>query len=116
MTVRKGDKRPHFNRLNAGNNARFIRELLDGPCTKPDLIAATGLGAGALRRHLAALHELKCIHVCGWELDAKGRQSIRVYALGEGSDAKKKPRVARGEQDRRAEQRKHFTLLTRLAA
>lgn len=69
--------------------ALLLEELLSGPSTAKALADHTGMGHRYMCRLLATLYSKKVIHISGWERDALGRAGVRVYALGQGKDAKK---------------------------
>lgn len=83
-------------RLNAICFALAIEELVCGPCTKDQLMEATGLGRATILRLITALHRRGLIHVSGWDADSVGRLMIAVYSFGRGKDVKRptKPREA----------------------
>ena len=92
-------------RPNYLTNALFIRELMDGPCTSKDLVAATGMSERVIVQYLVAMHRKKCIHIAAWEKDASGKQSIRAFAFGEQKDAKKEPTRKSLDEEARAKRR-----------
>ena len=54
---------------------------------------------------LRALHKQRCVHVVGWIKDPMGRDTTRIYAIGDGFD-KPRARFTRAEIARRYRERK----------
>lgn len=92
-------------------NARFlgtmIRHLQDVPSTVPELAEASGLHTDTVRSHLFAWKAAGAVRVVGWEQDRFGRYCSKVYAFGQGADAKRpaqpKARREAGYRARRAQ-------------
>jgi hypothetical protein len=86
-------------RLGALSMAKITRALLEGPCSIRELQVISGLSVNTLHTYMRALRKEGVIHICGWEKDATGRDSLRVYKLGAGKDAprtrKSKAQIAR---------------------
>lgn len=76
-------------RLNAYCSAKIIRSLVDGPCTVAELTQITGLNSKTVGSYVRALIKQGCAHVCAWEKDATGRDSIQVISFGAGVRAQK---------------------------
>ena len=79
--------------------AKVVRALLDGPCSVPELKIASGLSTGTLHAYMRALRKEHAVHICAWEKDSTGRESLRVFKLGPGTDVlrskKSKAQIAR---------------------
>jgi DNA-binding transcriptional ArsR family regulator len=101
-------------RLGALSMAKVTRALLDGPCSVGELKLASGLSGNTLYEYLRALRKEGVVHICGWEKDATGRESLRVFKLGPGKDRprakKSKAQVAR-ECRKRKQDAKLFTFM-----
>lgn len=86
-------------RLGAMSMAKITRALLDGPCSIGELRLASGLSTNTLHEYMRALRKEGVVHISGWERDAMGRESLRVYSLGFGKDVgrqkKSKAQIAR---------------------
>lgn len=86
-------------RLGAMSMAKITRALLDGPCSVSELRMASGLSVNTLHEYMRALRKEGVVHISGWERDAMGRESLRVYKLGFGKDVarrkKSKAQIAR---------------------
>lgn len=85
MTVKRA-------RLSHLTFALFLEELMAGPCTTTSLVETTGLKRQTVNVILSTMHKRKVVHISGWENNAAGRSSVRVFALGQGRDAPRKPK------------------------
>lgn len=105
MTKRPRSKR--VVRINAITQARLIEALLDGTMSVRELAEHTGLHAVTVQRYTRELHRAGAAHIVQWEKDVRGRDSIRIFKIGRGSDAKREKltmaqRQARSRAKRRA--------------
>lgn len=86
-------------RLGALSMAKITRALLDGPCSINELKLVSGLNISTLHEYMRALRKEGVVHICGWEKDTTGRESLRVFKLGSDQDAprakKSKAQIAR---------------------
>lgn len=86
-------------RLGALSMAKVTRALLDGPCSVRELQTISGLSNTTLHEYMRALRKERVIHICAWEKDATGRESLRVFKFGAGKDVprgkKSKAQIAR---------------------
>jgi transcription initiation factor IIE alpha subunit len=86
-------------RLGALSMAKITRALLDGPCSINELKQVSGLNTNTLHAYMRALRKEGVVHICGWEKDATGRESLRVFKLGNDKDVprtkKSKAQIAR---------------------
>jgi hypothetical protein len=73
-------------RLGALSMAKVTRALLDGPCSIRELQVISGLSTNTLHEYMRALRKEHVIHICAWEKDATGRESLRVFKFGPGKD------------------------------
>lgn len=74
-------------RLGALSMAKITRALLDGPCSINELKLVSGLNISTLHEYMRALRKEGVVHICGWERDSTGRESLRVFKLGNDKDA-----------------------------
>lgn len=86
-------------RLGALSMAKITRALLDGPCSINELKLVSGLNISTLHEYMRALRKEGVVHICAWERDTTGRESLRVFKLGNEKDAprakKSKAQIAR---------------------
>jgi DNA-binding transcriptional ArsR family regulator len=102
-------------RLGPLSVAKIMRALFDGPCTVPELQEASGLSVSTLYEYLRALRKEGVVHVCAWEKDATGRESLRVFKLGPGKDAPRQ-RKSKAQIARECRERKSVANMLRLIA
>lgn len=76
-------------KMSAVLQARLIRMLIDGPCTIQDLADETGLHPVTCQEYCRELRRAGAAHICAWEKDSRNRDSIKVYKLGPGKEAKR---------------------------
>ena len=95
-------------RLNALTVAKMIRYLQEVPSNVRELADCCGLSIATTRKFVLALEKERAIHVVAWEQDSLQRYTTKVYAFGNGKDAKRPPPVvslAQRRRERRARQR-----------
>lgn len=81
---------------------QLVTLLQDGTRTCAELAEETGLNKLTVYRYCAAIYRAGGAHIAGWEMDARGGFTIRVFKLGPGKDAPSKPRSrARQSQQHR---------------
>jgi DNA-binding IclR family transcriptional regulator len=102
-------------KLNALMFAMLLEELLSGPCTAQALAEHTGMALITTQRTLRTMYRRGALHIGGWERDAAGRYTVRVFALGHGRDAKK-PIKTRLQMNREYRARKSMSPLMSFAA
>ena len=77
-------------RINALSFAKMIRYMQEvGVFTIHEVADHTGLHYVTVRRYVKALHREKALHIDAWDKDSWGRDAIKIYAFGPGSDAKR---------------------------
>ena len=99
-------------RLGALSMAKVTRALLDGPCSAADLQIASGLNIKTLYEYLRALRKESVVHICAWEKDATGRESLRIFQLGTGKD-KLRQKKTKAQVSRDCRKRKQDAKLSR---
>lgn len=97
-------------KLNAVMFAMMLDELLTGPCTAKHISEVTGMAGLTVNRTFRAMYRRRVVHVAGWEKDAAGRHTVRVFALGPGRDAKI-PKKSKAQMNRECIERKRLSLL-----
>jgi hypothetical protein len=78
-------------KLNAVMFSMLLEELMSGPATAQGIADYTGMSVLTVQRTLRVMHRRKVIHIAAWEEDVRGAWTLRVWALGEGRDARKPP-------------------------
>lgn len=71
--------------------ARVLKVMIDGTFSLKEITAKTGIDYETLRPLINELRKSGVVYIESWQRDAKNRQSIAVYKLGLGVDAKKQP-------------------------
>lgn len=102
-------------RLGPLSVAKIMRALLDGPCSMPELRYISGLSINTLHGYMRALRKEGVVHISGWEKDATGRDSLRVFKLGAGRDAPRR-RKPKAQVARECRQRKQEAMMLKLFA
>lgn len=96
----KPPHKPQYNRINALSQANLIKLLLEGTYTCAELAEQTGLHYVTVLHYTRALRKVGAAHICAWDKDARGRDLIKIYKLGEGKDAKRQKLTACERQAR----------------
>lgn len=78
-------------KLNAVMFSMLLEELMAGPAKAQDIADYSGMSVLTVQRTLRVMHRRKVIHVAGYEKDQRGAWTLRLFALGEGRDARKPP-------------------------
>ena len=102
-------------RLGPLSVAKIMRALLDGPCSMPELQHSSGLSSNTLHGYMRALRKEGVVHISGWEKDATGRDSLRVFKLGPGKDAPRR-RKPKAQVARECRKRKQEAMMLKLFA
>ena len=76
-------------KMNAVAQAHLIKLLLEGAYTCKELAEQTGLHYVTVLQYCRELHEVGAAHICMWQKDARGRDAIKIYKLGEDKDRKR---------------------------
>jgi hypothetical protein len=84
-------------KINADAFARLVELLGERPRTFATLSELTGLHYTTVRDYVNALHRRRQVHIASWAKDTRGRNCVRMYALGFGKDA---PRVKLSDAER----------------
>jgi biotin operon repressor len=92
-------------KLNAALFAMAMEEFMHGPTTAQTIADITGMGQVTVWHLIRALRKRGVVHIDSYEADTQGRQMVRVFALGQGEDAKRPP-TKRNELTRAARQRR----------
>lgn len=87
-----------LNKTNALAYAKLMKALIPGTLTFEELTEECGLHYHTVRAICNALHDEGAAHIAMWEKDARGRDALRIYKLGEGKDAKRQRKTAAERQ------------------
>lgn len=76
-------------KINAISQAKLIALMLEGVYTCEELAEMTGLHYVTVLQYARELWLAKAAHICAFEADSRGRDTIKVYKIGKGKDAKR---------------------------
>lgn len=76
-------------RVNALSYAQLVKLLFDGVYNCEELAEQTGLHYVTVLHYTRELHRAGAIHITAWEKDCFGRDSVKIYKLGPGRDARR---------------------------
>ena len=86
-------------RVDAYLFAKTWRMFTDGrQVSAHDLVESLEVSKRTAWLWLRTLHEMRCVHIVGWQKDSMGRDQTPIYADGDGFD---KPKYKRTLADRR---------------
>lgn len=74
-------------RITALSQAKFVKLLMEGTHTCPEMATELGLHLRTVQSYCAALHKEGAVYIDHWEADPRGALVYRVFRLGEGKDA-----------------------------
>lgn len=103
-------------KINAISLAQLIKHMLDGTYTCQELAEHTGLHYVTVLHYTREMHAAGAAHICCWEKDSYGRDSIKVYKIGEGKDAKRQKMTVNQRQQRYRSKLKNIEMMQRMAA
>lgn len=67
--------------------ATILRAIQKGPKASEDLEQLTGIGITMIRQTLNRMHDMRLVHIGGWEQRCERRQYMVLWAFGPGIDA-----------------------------
>jgi hypothetical protein len=102
-------------KIGALSSATLMFHMLEGTYTCKQLAEQTGLHYGTVLDYTRALYKVGACHICGWEEDAHGRRTVRVYQLGFGTDMKKPVMTAKEKSQRYRDKQLNKKMLFRMA-
>lgn len=95
--------------------AQLILHMLEGVHDCRALAELTGLHYVTVLQYTRELHAAKAAHICAWDKDGRGRDSIKIYKIGTGRDAPR-ARKTPGQRSQTYRARvRHADMLHRLA-
>jgi hypothetical protein len=102
-------------KINAITQADLIKRLLEGIHSCQALAELTGLHYVTVLQYTRELHRAGAAHISSWEKDVRGRDSVKIYKLGVGRDAKRE-KLTSADRQVRARARKKAHDLTKVMA
>lgn len=91
-------------KMGAISYAKMIKAMLPGDKTCQELAEITGLHYVTVLQYTRELHREGAAHIVAWEKDRMHRDSLKIYKIGTGFDAKRF-RLSDRERQRRYRER-----------
>jgi hypothetical protein len=92
--------------MNAFTQGVMIRYMLEGTYTCAELAELTGLHYVTVLEYTRELHRAGACHISSWEQDIRGRETIKIFKIGEGRDARRRRMTSAQRQARLREKQK----------
>ncbi len=103
-------------KINALSQAQLIKAMLEGLLNCQELADETGLHYVTVLQYTRELHAAGAAHITHWEKDSRGRDSIKVYKIGIGKDAKREKMSRAARAARYRLKKKSIEINQRMAA
>lgn len=103
-------------KINAIAQAQLIKAMLDGVYNCQELADETGLHYVTVLQYARELHAAGAAYICAWEKDSRGRDSIKIYKIGEARDAQRKRMTAAQRQAKSRTKKFNIDMMQRMAA
>ena len=103
-------------KINAIAQAQLIKAMLDGVYNCQELAEQTGLHYVTVLQYTRELHSAGAVHICAWEKDGRGRDAIKIYKIGEGTDARRKKMTAAERKIKSRTKKFNIEMMHRIAA
>lgn len=87
--VRKSPRRKNTIRVNAMSIAHLVKALEEECYSYAELAEQCGFSIQTTRHYVKALHKVGVVRIVDWTEDKRGIRTVKVWGLGEGTDAKK---------------------------
>lgn len=71
-------------RVTADKVAGLLRMLVDGPCTRAQLVDALGLDPSTVSKWIAAMREAELVRLCDWQNNARGYPTVELFRWAPG--------------------------------
>jgi hypothetical protein len=98
-------------KVNASAYALLIEFMLHGIYTIPELAYMTGLHYITVIHYTGALHKAGACYIDHWEKDSRGRDSLKVYKIGKGTDAKRSKLTGAERTQAYRDKKRHHAIL-----
>lgn len=92
--------------MNANKTVSLFKAIIEGPFTRIDMAQRIDVNPKSVGRIISELKSQKMIHVIDYTSESDGRNRVKVYALGDGEDAKPKRTQSQEERSRKSYLRK----------
>lgn len=87
-------------KVGALSYAQLVLYMLDGVHNCQELAGLTGLHYVTVLQYTREMHAAGAVHICAWEKNSRGCDSIKIYKIGPGKD-KKRERMTGAERQAR---------------
>jgi hypothetical protein len=77
-------------KMGAISYGAMCKLMCEGVYSCAEMAELTGLHYVTVLQYTREIYRAGASHIASWETDARGKDCIRIYKLGEGVDAKKK--------------------------
>lgn len=84
--------------MNAEQVVSIFKALMTGPISRLDLAKQANANPKSVGKVLSELKANKMVYVIGYSNQIDGRNRVKLYALGDGEDAK--PKASQSQEDR----------------
>ena len=91
--VKKPPRRKNAIRVNAMAIAHLVKALEEGCYSYEELTEQCGFSLQTARHYVKAMYKVGIVHIADWTEDKRGVRTVKVWALGQGDDAKKPHRI-----------------------
>ena len=102
-------------KINAYCFAHLVKLLMDGTYNCKELAEETGLHYVTVLDYCKAMYKRRIVHIAAWEKDIRNRDTIMVYKLGKGKDAKRESLSHAQRQQRHRDKKKAMQMAEVLA-
>jgi hypothetical protein len=92
--------------MNAKQTVSLFKAVMEGPFTRFDMALKINVSPKSVGRIIGELKSQKMIHIIDYTNESDGRNRVKVYALGDGEDAKPKSGQSQEERSRKSYLRK----------
>lgn len=98
-------------KMGAISYAQLVKLMFDGTYSCEAMAEITGLHYTTVLQYTRELHLAGAAHISSWEKDSRGRDSVKIYKLGKGKDAKRE-KLSSYERQARVRAKKKAQALT----
>jgi len=101
-------------KVNPLHYAKLVKLMMDGAYNCHELADMTGLAYATVLSYAKALHKEKAAHISMWDKDSVGRDTVKIYMIGAGRDAKRQTMPRTEVYKRYRDKKRHQELLRRM--
>lgn len=101
-------------KINPSHYAKLVKLMMEGTYTCRELADMTGLAYATVLSYAKALYIEKAAHISMWDKDSVGRDTVKIYMIGAGRDAKRQTMPRTEVYKRYRAKKRHQELLRRM--